>query len=1082
MGVGASAGGINALKSLFSAIPPNLGMAYVVVQHLSSSHRSNLREIIQGVTSLTVREISEEVAVEPDTIYVRTPQFDVRYVAGGKLVLDDASREVPNLPIDKFFISIARELSRLAIGIVLTGMGADGSRGAQAIKERGGLVLVQDPRQAEFSSMPQAALSNNVADFTGDTEELAKMLAATTARLARERVAPQDDSIDAVLGVVGKQIVKIVEQHRGTDFGRYRPTTIRRRIEKRMLIHQLTKYEDYLLFLQRQPAEVEVLANSFLIGVTRFFRDPDAFAIIRRQVLPELVERSVSGQPLRLWVPACSTGEEAYSLAILLEEYIRENAIDLEYKILASDIDPRAIDRAGLGVYLDTVRADVPPHLFGRYFVVTAEGCRVVNTIRDRILFAVHNLLTDPPFIRIDLLSCRNFLIYVDPIAQEEVLSNFHFSLGSGGFMMLGPSESLGRFQRAFAPVDRRWKIFRRVAHQELNLPLRQRLARPLHGNAAGFLEKNSTDFDAPDRPDLPTGGDQYARYLADRYAPIVLFVDENYTVKYVNGDVDHLLRFPRQTAQLTLGSILSEENSSVLKAAVDTVLSEGNETPADELLIEGLPFREKVFEARLRQPSISQPENRLVLIELNVQDIILAEETEARRLHPDELLRRQIITLEEQLQKANLRTQKLLAELESTNEELQTSNRELLASNEEMQSTNEELQSVNEELYTVNHESQIKNEQLKRLNSDMTHLLESTEIGTIFLDDRLCIRRFTPSVRPQFDLHYSDIGRPLSSFSNSFENLDLMDKCRRVIEQFQRHEEEVRDRAGNFYLLRILPYRGPQDSESGLIITFINIGDLVETRLNLAETARKFRAIFRHTDDTIILVDRSGRITELNHWMRDKPPYQELVTTYLADMIGEDREQLLFNNALRVVFDEQKAITHKIRISSQEEEVIYGEFTFIPIQSEIVKGQEDGAAKAMIIIRDLSTDFIDRKRTQEIIKQYRDRLIEVEKQQQMGLMTLEGDIVDLNYSTAEGMEVDDFIQRNVEDFLTNSGIKMVRAAFKRLIAGSKREMITYQKQDLTIPLTEGVPIQVQYEPLIIKGKVAFVIVKNITK
>lgn len=1062
-------------------------MAFVIVQHLSMDHESNLAMILTRSTGLEVLFLTEDITPEPNTIYIRPPDKEVN-VAGGRLCLSprEQSDNRVYLPIDHFLMSLAYDQESYAIAVILSGMGSDGSRGIKEIKEKGGIVLVQSPESAQFSGMPSAAIRYEVADKVGPPAELAK----TIDSIAKREADPNQSKVflnippnefDEFVG----RIIKRINQEFKMDFSRYRSSTIRRRIEKRLLIHEIEKPSEYLRLLFTDQEELRILAQSFLIGVTRFFRDPSAFEILENKIIPQLAAMATPRTPIRIWVPSCSTGEEAYSIGMIVDNYLSTHKPQLEFKILASDLDPKAIQVAGEGFYQDNVQADIPARFLEKYLDSTYGGFRIVPKLRDKILFAVQNLLTDPPFIHIDLLSCRNFLIYVDAEAQTRVLSNFHFALNPEGFLMLGPSESLGQLQRAFFTIDRRWKIFTRKPTGKKELPFSGN-REPLPENVVSRLSLSRKRFLSEQAEeevhlvpslDLPMGDqDHFAQFLSGQYAPASIFVDKKYRIRYINGNLDDFFHFPKNFAELVLGKVLDAKISALLQAGVDSLLSADN-NQENELTIDSLEVKEIIYEATLREVVFERLSDRFVMIQIKKVSLIENSEGKPTKINPDQLLQRRVHSLEERLILSEQRGRRLLNELETTNEELQTSNRELLASNEEMQSTNEELQSVNEELHTVNQEMQSKNDQLKTLNNDINHLLESTEIGTIFLDGDLIIRRFTPSIRQQFDLKQSDISRPLSSFSSSFVDLNLADRCRSVLSNLERYEEEIMDRHGKSYLLRILPNQGPDADTVGLIVTFIDISDLVETRIQLSETAAKYEVLLNNFEDTIAIVNQTARIEQVNRWLSPGSSAAEIIGCYVVDLIESDAEQIRFHNALRQVFDNGVTVRDVFKISTTGAEKIYAEISFLLNPGRDLDGRAKTEDTAILIMRDVSETVKEQKRNRELIEEYREKL--KESNSQGGLMDLAGNILDLNKSRQKDMTAEDFIQRSVHDFLTETGSAKIMAAFDKLKNGSFREIVHYLEEDTILSDGQG-GMDVAYEPIISNGEIICVLVKNL--
>lgn len=1059
-------------------------MSFVIVQHLSRNYESNLEIILGRSTAMPVVFLEEDTNLVANTVYIKSPNQEIE-VKEERITLSPRPENDDEiyLPIDDFFFDLAEKRGKYGIAIVLSGMGSDGSRGIKAIKEQGGVVLVQSTNSAQFSGMPGSAIRSDVADFIGSPKDIANILVTYTEKKSLLKTLDKP----AKAGKRGfdtymSQVLEVVQSYKKIDFSLYRPSTIRRRIEKRLLIHPASSPEAYLQALREDPKELEILSQSFLIGVTRFFRDHDAFDILCEQIIPEITEKKKDPGPIRIWVPACSTGEEAYSIAMALSEHLLEKNLDLDFKVLASDLDPIAISTASKGLYASSISADVPKVYLSRYFSSSLGHYRVIPELREKVLFAVQNLLTDPPFIHIDLISCRNFLIYVNAEAQNHVISNFHFSLEPEGILFLGPSESLGRMSRFFVPINRRWKMFSRKALKnekigEYSTKLISEQRQMPSTTTPDFLNASAiTPLNEVDMLD-----DQYARYLSDQFAPPGFFVNEKYEIRYINGALKDFFSFPKNHANFTLGKVLNTELSAMFRAAVDAILGDESETPREEISIGDFQAGNTKYSARIRRVSLPEINEKLAWI--LVEDLEEAQTELANGsdqfVSPNNLLERKISDLEAKLIGSQRRAKRLLSELEATNEELQTSNRELIASNEEMQSANEELQSVNEELHTVNQELQNKNDQLKTLNNDINQLLENTDIGTIFLDEDIIIRRFTTSVRKQFDLTESDIGRPLASFSSNIKGLDLNKLCRQVLQTNRKLEKEIVDDRGDSYIVRILPYRGYQgDRTIGLILNFIDITDLVEARLLLKQTAAKFEALLQNSTDTIMVVDARGRVQQINHWLEPEPRTQKIVGTYLIDLIENDGERMQLQDALRRALDEGLATKKILRISDRDNLNLYAEFCLLPGGTDEDQTEEASQEYAILIIRNVSPEMHEKLETVALLNQYRAQL--KESQNQAGIMDLKGNIIDLNRSTQASMSTDDFIQKSVYDFLTDSGRAKIDAAFGALKRGSTSETVHYQADDLNLkePLAE---VTVNYTPLMINGEIVCVLVKNIT-
>ncbi|WP_116107870.1 chemotaxis protein CheB [Lewinella sp. IMCC34191] len=1083
IGIGASAGGLQALESFFSELPTGLGVAFVVVQHLSMDHASSMTAILQRATRLNVESLDSLTVPEANTVYVKMPEVDVEVEQLTIRTTPRAAKaDALYLPIDDFFFSLAKSREEEAIAIILSGMGTDGSRGLKEIKSRGGLVMVQHPDSAQFDGMPKAALRQGLADVVLPPAELATRLAMilrsnSTLNEVKERLEPITQS-DLITNLLTR-----IQLSARIDFNRYRSATIMRRIEKRMLIRQFSDLEKYVHFAMDDEEELQILRQSFLIGVTRFFRDQDAFTLIREEVIPMLFSQ-VQDREVRIWVPACSTGEEAYSIAILMQDYLDSNNLDYTYKIFGSDVDRKSIITAATGVYDDSIAGDVPLPYLQRYFIAEPPGYRVRPELKENILFAVQNLLDDPPFIRIDFLSCRNFLIYINGEAQQRILSNFHFSLNPSACLMLGPSESLGGLQSAFTTIDRRWKLYRKRmggknSTGKFVTPAIENLSsRP--GSGIAVITPDLTGADNGGSLDLENKKttvplatmDYYARYLSERYAPATLFVNKQYDILYLNGDFNGMLRLPRFNAMLSLHTMVSEEAESLLTSGVDRVLRTGNSGIFERINVADTGAEARFVRVRFSLTEFAQEEQPVAMLEFFPVD----EDHDAGRSDGEEVysvdrrLKEKIRKLEAELMSSEQRGQKLYNELEATNEELQSSNRELLASNEEMQSTNEELQSVNEELYTVNNEFQRKNEELNNINNDVSNLLKSTQISTIFVDNQLRIRRFTPGVGQQFDLHNSDLGRPLTSFSSPFEDLDLESLSRNVLKTNIRHDQEIQDKKGNFFLLRMLPYLTEQDEVEGIVITFVDINDLVRTRRRLTDMANKYEAIFDNTEETIAIMRENSRIEEINRPLAGQQA-KELIGKYFTDLIGTDQEKVRFNECLRASFDEHVVTNLDISLTSEVEGTVYTKLEVIPIADTIdVTDQRTEISQVMVIIHDFTTVEEERQESTAIIAQYAQALTVL--QQDAGLLDMDERMINVNHMRGHIHERDHYVNKRISDFVSPGGLEKYRKAVKKIRGGSLVERIDFTLEELT---DDNQARTVLYRPVYMDGKLAFI-------
>ncbi len=1084
VGIGASAGGLQALESFFSELPSDLGVAFVVVQHLSMNHASSMSTILQRSTQLPVLSLEKDTLPEPNHVYVKLPEYDVRLGQMLKLSPRISERNSLYLPIDDFFFSLATAQEERAIGIVLSGMGTDGSRGLKEIKGKGGLVMIQNPDSAQFNGMPNAALRQHIADVVLPPGGLASRLA-----MILRNDGQQVDQVEDLSSLTHRDLFRnLLDRIKSTtriDFHRYRQATIRRRIEKRMLITQYADLAEYINFVLNNEEELQVLRQSFLIGVTRFFRDQDAFKVLRDQIIPRLFTDSPEHREIRIWIPSCSTGEEVYSVAMLMQDYLLENNVTRSYKIFGSDVDRKSIILASRGEYDDTIVADVPSEFLQRYFIRQPGGFKIRNELKENILFAVQNLLEDPPFIRIDLLSCRNFLIYINSDTQQRILANFHFSLNPAGYLLLGPSENLATLQSAFTTIDRRWKVYQKRAGGktlggklvqpviENVTPVAQRIAIVTEGNST--FPSPVTESSRPIFKHPSTSMDQFSRYLSERFAPATLFVNRQYDILYLNGDFEGILRLPRFNAHLSLRTVVNEEVEGLLIAGVDRVFSTGNSGLFERINVSESGQPARYHRVRFNLTEFASIEDPVAILEFspvkeNEADDSGEEGDNTEVYSVDRRLLDKTRELEIELQRSEKRGQKLYNELEATNEELQSSNRELLASNEEMQSTNEELQSVNEELYTVNNEFQRKNEELNDINNDVNNLLKSTQISTIFVDSRLRIRRFIPGMGQQFDLNSSDIGRPITTFAIPFDDLNIEAMCQEVLEGSICYDKEVQDRKGNIYLLRMLPYLTEEERVEGVVITFVDINDLVRTRRRLTELALKYEAIFNNTREVIAIVRESSKIDEINQPLAERN-VEEIIGTYFTDLIATSEEKVRFSEVLRTSFDRREVgtITLSLHLEGDSEQRVEAEI--IPItRSFEIKAATEAVDEAMIILHDITSVEQERELSTKIIRRYQSVLSKM--QQGAGLIDMEERLVLVNHMNPLPSGPEHFLRRKLDEFLTDSGVARYRAALERIKNGDNMVEVVFKVEELK---EDDLATHIVYRPVYSGDKLVFV-------
>jgi two-component system CheB/CheR fusion protein len=816
--IGASAGGLEAIHEFFDNMSDVGNYSFVVIQHLSPVHKSLLVELVARHTSMSVVEAEHNVVLQRRSVYI-IPNNKLMTIKDGKLQLaQKTDKNIPNTAIDAFLYSLARDKGRLAIAVILSGTGSDGTRGAEAIKQAGGIVLVQTPDSAKFDGMPTNAINAGIADFVLPPAKIPEQIVECIKENKRS-VVNGDDPL-AVNQQVLPEIIQLVKTHTSHDFQSYKPATILRRIEKRMTRLELNTMEEYASYLTKFPEESETLYKSFLIGVTRFFRDKQAFKVLESQVLPDLVKGKQKGSQLKIWVNACSTGEEAYSLAIVFDHYLRHNNPDLDFKLFATDLDQAAIDFAGKGCYPLSIEKDVERGTLEEYF--TQEGRKYVITqhIRKKVVFARHNVLKDPPFIHNDFVSCRNMLIYMDNTLQTRVLDTLDFSLHAGGYLFLGTSEHLSLLKENFVEVDSKWKVFKKVGTRRRNR------AEPTYNPLAEYRKTEAYKATLPllrteRKVDNLSLVEAFKDLLADEHNYAALYIDSKYEVKEAVGEFTKYLSLPERKLNFHLLKMLLPELSMAVNAAVRKAWKEKQKVVVRSVRIKRGEHSFLINAIVKPLPPEKLPYTLVVFWETEEGG---SEHIEAARhqLSPDN--QSLVLELEDELQETRNNLQMAVEGLETANEEMQSSNEELLSANEELQSSNEELQSLNEELHTLNTEHQIKIRELIELNDDMNNYFSSTDMGQVFVDADMRIRKYNPAAVKMINLIESDIGRPIDHISSNIEHSTLTQDIKKVLKTKQVVEKEIRLSNGASGLMRIFPYIRSDKRTDGAVISFIDI------------------------------------------------------------------------------------------------------------------------------------------------------------------------------------------------------------------------------------------------------------------
>ena len=840
VGIGASAGGLEALVSFFSALPADSGMAFVVVQHLSPDHKSLMVELLAKHTKMPVQHAQDGVPVAPNHIYLIPPSKNIT-IYHGSLFLADQDRSVGhiNFPIDLFFDSLAEDKGDEAVAVILSGTGSDGTRGLGVVKDKGGLILAQDPETAQYSGMPRSAIRTGLVDRVLAPEAMPEALLQFIKAPLRTREALEAREFQAEEENGLAKINSLLRHQFDLDFSAYKPTTVTRRIEHRMNIHQLSNVKAYAQYLREHPREPQRLYRDLLIGVTRFFRDAEAFEVVKEQVIPRVVDAAISRQvhAIRVWIAGCSTGEEAYSIAMLFHEYLWEHEQSIDLKIFATDVDQEAISRAATGAYPDSTVADLSPERRRNFFVKIGSQYQITRELRESVIFAPHNLLKDPPFSKLDLISCRNLLIYLKPETQEHVLSNFSYALREKGFLLLGSSESITGKGLGFTAISARHRVYQ----QQRALLSRPQTPLDVSGYRRGQIQA------APERPSnvrAPKLVDGLFEELLDEYVPAAVLVDDESHVLHVFGDVNQYMSVPTGRADMDLLKMVHPSIRMLVGTALHKARKEEGRVVYPEVTIEDEEAASR-FDLIVDIEQMPHGDSVFLIVFDDVSTEAAPRFTETKRSYDLEAAAQERIEdLDRKLRYTEENLQATVEELETSNEELQATNEELMAANEELQSTNEELHSVNEELVTVNAELQEKIRQLTELNSDMNNLLQSTEVSTIFLDTELRIRKFTASAAEYVNLVSSDEGRPIHHFAHTFDDVNLHACAQDVLEEGEFIDREIKNENDKWYRFRALPYLTADEIVKGVVLTFVDITEQKRLRGALAAERQRRRAL----------------------------------------------------------------------------------------------------------------------------------------------------------------------------------------------------------------------------------------------
>jgi two-component system, chemotaxis family, CheB/CheR fusion protein len=878
VGIGASAGGFEAVLQLLKNLPADTGMAFVVLLHLDPRHRSKLPELLARSTTMTVREIGDGILLEPNQVYILPANADVVLSQGRLRLVRRPEGERLHLPIDQFFTSLANEQGSRAIGIVLSGTGSDGTAGLGAIKAEAGLTYAEAESSAKYFGMPRSAIDAGCVDTVLSADAIAAELARVARHpLVRPRAKVREvASFPEAADALGK-IFFLLRQNSGVDFSLYKPTTLKRRITRRMVLQRIENVDDYVTLLRANPQELDALFRDLLINVTSFFRDKKVYAALKKKIISRLIKTKASAGEIRVWVPGCATGEEVYSLAICFMEEIKRASKSLKLHLFGTDLSEQAINKARIGVFPGTIVRDVSPERLRRFFAKSNGGYQISRDIREICTFARQNLCEDPPFSRLDLISCRNVLIYLGPEMQKKCMPVFHYALNSGGYLMLGMSETVGTAVDLFTLMDKKNKIY---IKKHVSIPTSPGFTSKPVAPARVSESAKPAAFrnEASEGPfDLQTEAD---RIILSRYAPSGVIIDTQMRVHEFRGRTGRFLEHSPGTATLNLLQMVHSGLVVDLRTAIHKALKNGSPVRKDGILLKtnGSPHEVAMEVVPFHIPRSSETWI-LVLFEEEAfhepkHGVREKKHTSKAGNDPRD---KEIAHLRSELDANKESLQAIIEEQEATNEELKSANEEIESSNEELQSTNEELetakeelQSTNEELITLNEELSNRNLEMAQMNNDLTNLLSSTSIPIIMVDNSLAVRRATPLAEKLFNLIPTDIGRRLSDLKANLhiENLDEM--IREVIETLSTREQKVQDTQGRWYSLRIRPYRTRENKIDGAVITLLDIDETQRIIARLELASEYSDAILETIHEPLVVLDSELRVRKASRAFYD--------------------------------------------------------------------------------------------------------------------------------------------------------------------------------------------------------------------
>jgi len=891
--IGASAGGLEPIETFFDTMPTDSGCAFVIIQHLSPDFRSLMDELLARHSSMNIHRVVDGMTIEPNSIYLNPPR-SVMTIEGNDLRVENIpAQDTVYLPIDLFFESLASARGESAIGLIFSGTGSDGTRGASWIDSVDGTILVQDPVTTRFDGMPRSVISEGKFDLVASPRDLASSVVRI---LNNESIDIVSASERTPIAEPLQDLLSMLKHRYGTDFNQYKEATVKRRIERRAQINRINDINDYRDLLNSDEFELQELYADLLIEVTEFFRDPNAFEVIRNQVLPELMEGMTDGETVRVWVPGCASGEEAYSLAILLQEQARVMGISPHFKMLATDIHIRSMNKASAGIYSEEALKGVPKDLISRYFDIADGHVQIKPSIRNMVFFSTHDVTRDPPFTRIDLVSCRNLLIYLKEDAQEKAINLLHFALRKNGYLFLGPSEHIGAIAHEFDSLSDKWRIYKKRRDIKL-LPAesifqRVDMAQGLQSNAhrpryvqppedSNFASDQSISFRRAQRVALEE--------VVRQYAPPGFLLTADGEIVHIFGNSGSLLPMQSGSFSKSIVDLIRHDLKVVVTAALDQARNREFIEFKRTAYVKDDDEASTSYQIHLRPLELTGETQSFLLLSV-IEKTAPVEQKNGAPNGSEEFdeeassiaLRDRVYVLEHSLRASEESLQSTIEELETSNEELQSTNEELMSTNEELQSTNEELHSVNEELYTVSAEHQRKNQELTERDNDLDTLLNLSKIGTIHLDEELTLLRFTHGARAVFNILPQDVGRPFSHITVASDEHDVVAIVEEVLNSQSTREIQLKS-DGSVFLLRILSHQKEDDFRRGVLITVIDMTDIETVKSELAYLNVQYKDIVETTDSFIVRWDaKTHEIVFCNQQFADR------WNTNTADLVGK--------------------------------------------------------------------------------------------------------------------------------------------------------------------------------------------------